>query len=175
MLRPGDVFPNFDLASVADGRIGRVSLSGINTELTVLFFYPRDFSFICPTEVTGFSKAIADFTAEKTAVLGVSIDSVDSHRRWAIELGGVAFPLLADDGGKLARDCGVFDDKEQVAMRATFIFDQKRIVIFSEATPINVGRNVGETLRIVRAYRSGRLCPSDWTPGDEFGPADGKF
>jgi len=175
MLRPGDVFPNFDLPAVTDGRIGRMTLSGMSSELVVLFFYPRDFSFICPTEVTGFSKAMADFTAEKTAVLGVSIDSADSHRRWAVELGGVAFPLLADEGGKLARACGVFDDKEQVAMRATFIFDQKRIVIFSEATPINVGRSVSETLRIVHAYRSGRLCPADWAPGGEFGPDDGKF
>jgi len=175
MLKPGDLFPNFDLPAVTDGRIARVTLSGMSSELVVLFFYPRDFSFICPTEVTGFSKAIADFTAEKTAVLGVSIDGVDSHRRWAVELGGVAFPLLADEGGKLARACGVFDDKEQVAIRATFIFDQKHIVIFSEATPINVGRSVSETLRIVHAYRSGRLCPSDWTPGDEFGPEDRKF
>ena len=175
MLRPGDVFPNFDLPAVTDGRLGRVALSGMNSELVVLFFYPRDFSFVCPTEVTGFSKAIADFATEKSGVLGVSIDSVDSHRRWAVELGGVAFPLLADENGKLARACGVFDDKEQVAIRATFIFDQKRTVIFSEATPINVGRNVSETLRIVRAYRSGRLCPSDWKPGDEFGPSDRKF
>jgi len=175
MLRPGEPIPNFDLPAVTDGRIGRVTLSGIDSELIVLFFYPRDFSFICPTEVTGFNKAIDQFAAEKTAVLGVSVDNVDSHRRWAIELGGVTFPLLADEGGKLARACGIFDEKEQTAMRATFIIDQKRIVIFSEATPINVGRSVSETLRIVRAYRSGRLCPADWAPGDEFGPEDRKF
>ena len=175
MLRPGDPIPNFDLPAVTDGHVSRVALSGINSELIVLFFYPRDFSFICPTEVTGFSKARERFLAEKTDVLGVSVDGVESHRRWAIELGGVAFPLLADEGGKLARACGVFDDKEQVALRATFIIDHKRMVIFSEATPINVGRNVGETLRIVRAYRSGRLCPADWAPGDEFGPQDRKF
>jgi peroxiredoxin 2/4 len=175
MLRPGDPLPDFALPAVSDGRVGKVTLSGLNSELIVLFFYPRDFSFICPTEVSGFSKAMDQFAAEKTAVLGVSIDSVDSHLRWAIELGGVAFPLLADESGKLARACGIFDDQEQVAMRATFIADQKRIVIFSEATPINVGRSVPETLRIVRAYRSGRLCPADWMPGNEFGPDDGKF
>ncbi len=175
MLKPGDSAPPFDLSAVAEGRESRATLSGIKSELIVLFFYPRDFSFICPTEVTGFNKALKLFADENTAVLGASVDSIESHRQWAAELGGVVYPLLADEGGKLARAYGVFDEKEQVAMRATFLIGQKRTVIFSEACPINVGRSVSETLRIVRAYRSGRLCPADWTPGDDFGPSDRKF
>ena len=175
MLKPGDSAPPFDLPGIADGKSARASLIGINTELVALFFYPRDFSFICPTEVTGFNSALGDFTAEKTTVLGVSVDNVESHRKWAEELGGIAYPLLADEGGKLAKACGVFDEKEQVAMRATFILDQKRIVIFSEACPVNIGRSVSEILRIVRAFRSGRLCPADWAPGKEFGPSDRKY
>lgn len=175
MLKPGDPATPFDLPGVADGKSVRASLTGINTELVVLFFYPRDFSFICPTEVTGFNAALGDFTAEKTTVLGVSVDNVESHRKWAEELGGIAYPLLADEGGKLAKACGVFDEKEQVAMRATFILDQKRTVIFSEACPVNIGRSVSEILRIVRAFRSGRLCPADWTPGKDFGPSDRKY
>lgn len=175
MLKPGDSAPSFDLPAVTDGKVAPVSLSGIKTDLVVLFFYPRDFSFICPTEVTGFNAALEDFTAEKTSVLGVSVDNVESHGKWATELGGIAYPLLADEGGKLAKACGVFDEKEQVAMRATFILDQKRIVIFSEACPVNVGRSVGEILRIVRAFRSGRLCPANWEPGCDFGPSDRKY
>ena len=175
MLKPGDTVPPLDLPALIDGRSGRVTLAGISSELVVLFFYPRDFSFICPTEVTGFGQGLSLFAAENTAVLGVSIDDVESHRRWAAELGGVTYPLLADQGGEYAKACGVFDEREQVAMRATFLLDKKRTVIFAEACPINVGRNVDETLRIVRAYRSGRLCPADWEPGDGFGPSDRKY
>lgn len=175
MLKPGDPIPSFDLPALLDGGDGRVTLAGISSELVVLFFYPRDFSFICPTEVTGFGKALSLFAAEKTSVLGVSVDDVESHRRWAAELGGVTYPLLADQGGEFAKACGVFDEQEQVAMRATFLLNKKRTVIFAEACPINVGRSVDETLRIVRAYRSGRLCPADWGPGDAFGPGDRKY
>ena len=175
MLKPGDSIPSFDLPAFIDGRSGRVTLAGITSELVVLFFYPRDFSFICPTEVTGFGKALGLFAAENTAVLGVSVDDVESHRRWAQELGGITYPLLADQGGEFAKACGVFDEREQVAMRATFLLDNKHAVIFAEASPINVGRSVDETLRTVRAYRSGRPCPADWEPGDAFGPGDRKY
>ena len=145
------------------------------SELVLIFFYPRDFSFICPTEVTGFNKALKEFAAEETAILGVSVDDVDSHLRWARELGGIGYPLLADDDGKLARAYGVFDETEKVALRATFILDRKRKVVFASSCPLNVGRSVVETLRIVRAIRTGQLCPADWTPGVEFGPTDRKF
>jgi peroxiredoxin 2/4 len=175
MLKPGEPVPPLDLPALIDGRSGRVTLAGISSELVVLFFYPRDFSFICPTEVTGFGKALSLFAAEKTAVLGASVDDIESHRRWAAELGGVPYPLLADQGGEFAKACGVFDEGEQVAMRATFLLDKKRTVIFAQACPINVGRSVDETLRIVRAYRSGRLCPAEWKPGYGFGPSDGKY
>src|SRR5438874_469499 len=131
MLKPGDVAPPFDLPALTDGREGRVTLAGINSELVVLFFYPRDFSFICPTEVTGFNKAVNEFRGEETSILGASIDDVDSHRRWAGELGGIGYPLLADEGGRVARAYGIFDDKEQVAMRATFLIDRKRTVVYS--------------------------------------------
>src|SRR5215467_6552292 len=175
MLKPGDPIPPFELPALIDGRSGRLTLARINSELVVLFFYPRDFSFICPTEVTGFGKALELFAAEQTYILGASVDDVESHRRWAAELGGVPYPLLADPGGQFAKACGVFDEAEQVAVRATFLIDKTRTVIFAEACPINVGRSVDETLGIVRAYRSGRMCPADWEPGDAFGPADRKY
>ena len=175
MLKPGDIAPPFDLPCAAGGRIARSSLAKIGSEMVLLFFYPHDFSFICPTEVTGFNKALADFTAEKTAVVGASVDSAESHLKWSHELGGIAFPLLADANGALARSYGVFDDAEGVALRATFILDKKRSVVFSSSCPLNVGRSVSETLRIVRALRTGQLCPADWTPGVTLGPSDRKF
>jgi peroxiredoxin (alkyl hydroperoxide reductase subunit C) len=175
MLKPGDVAPSFDLPCAFDDRISHLSLSGIRSELVVLFFYPRDFSFICPTEVTGFHKAQAAFTQEHTSIVGVSMDSAESHRRWARELGGINYPLLADEAGELARAYGVLDDSENIPLRATFVLDSDRLIAYALASRFNVGRSVGETLRVVRAVRSGRLCPSDWQPGDELGPAELKY
>lgn len=175
MLKPGDPAPPFDLGCALNGRIARCSLAKVSTELVLIFFYPRDFSFICPTEVTGFNNSLKDFTAENAAVLGISVDDVDSHLRWARELGGIAYPLLADPDSDVARAYGIFDDNEKVALRATFILDQKRTIVFSSSCPLNVGRSVDETLRIVRALRTGRLCPADWKPGVEFGPAGRNF
>ena len=94
--------------------------------MVVLFFYPHDFSFICPTEVVGFHKAREAFAAEHTSIVAVSIDDVETHLRWAHELGGISYPLLADEDGALARAYGVFDESAGLAMRATFILDSKR-------------------------------------------------
>jgi len=152
-----------------------LSLDHIRSEMVVIFFYPHDFSFICPTEVTGFQKAQPAFRQEQTSIVGVSVDDADSHLRWAHELGGISYPLVADEGGEVARQYGVLDEMEQAALRATFVLDVSRKVAFSAASSMNVGRSVSETLRVVRAVRSGRLCPADWQPGDEFGPIDQKF
>lgn len=175
MLKPGDQAPNFDLPSATGGRAGRTRLADLKTELVVLFFYPRDFSFVCPTEVTGFNHALKDFQAQETSVLGASVDSVDSHINWARELGGIDYPLLADEGGRAAKSFGILDEQEQTALRATFILDQNRKVAYALASPVNVGRSIPETLRVVRALRTGRLCPADWEPGVAFGPNELKY
>ncbi len=175
MLKPGDQAPPFDLPGATGDRIARVALGSLSTELVLLFFYPRDFSFICPTEVVGFNKALKFFTDENTTVLGASVDDAESHVRWARELGGIGYPLLADQGGAVASAYGVYDDKEMAAMRATFVLDRERRVAYSLACPVNIGRSVSETLRIVRALRTGRLCPAEWKPGDAFGPSDQRY
>jgi peroxiredoxin 2/4 len=175
MLKPGDAAPEWDLPCVFDGRISRLRLDRIHSEMVVLFFYPRDFSFICPTEVTSFHNAQPAFRQEQTSIVGVSVDGAESHLRWSHELGGISYPLLADEGGNLTRQYGVLDEHEKVAMRATFVLDARRIVVYALASAINVGRSVSETLRVVQALRSGRLCPADWQQGKEFGPADQKF
>jgi peroxiredoxin 2/4 len=164
MLKPGDVAPDFDLPAAAGGKMERVSLARQKSEIVVLFFYPKDFSFVCPTEITGFQRMLADFAIEKTQIIGVSCDSVLTHLEWIRELGGVDYPLVSDEGGALARSYGAFDEREGVALRATFILDSKRQVLYSVASSANVGRSVTETLRVVRALRSGRMCPADWQP-----------
>ena len=175
MLKPGDAAPGWDLPCAFDGRVSRLSLDRIRSRMVVVFFYPRDFSFICPTEVAGFHKAQPAFRDQQTSIVGVSVDDGESHLRWAQELGGISYPLMADKEGGLARQYGVFDENEKVAMRATFVLDARRIIAYAVASSINVGRSVSETLRVVRALGTGRLCPADWQPGDEFGPPDQKF
>lgn len=175
MLKPGDQAPSFDLPCAIAGSASTLSLAKIKSDVIVLFFYPHDFSFICPTEVTGFQTALKEFAAEQTSIVGTSVDSVDSHLRWAHELGGIDYPLLADEGGRLAASFGIYDDSEKVAMRATFILNEKRTINFASACPNNVGRSVAETLRVVQAIRTGQLCPADWTPGGDFGPVDRKY
>jgi peroxiredoxin 2/4 len=175
MLKPGDIAPPFELPCAFEDRGGRFGLAQVRSEFVVLFFYPHDFSFICPTEVVGFHKAQPAFAAEETSLLGASVDDAESHRRWARELGGISYPLLADEDGAVARAYGVFNEAEKVALRATFILDRKRAVAYSVASPINVGRSVSETLRVVRAIRVGRLCPADWQPGEELGHVGGRY
>lgn len=167
MLKPGDTAPPFDLPCAFAGKIGHLALASVRSEMIVLFFYPRDFSFICPTEVLGFHKAQAAFKAERTSLVGVSVDDAETHLRWAAELGGLSYPLLADHDAKVTRDYGVYDLDEKVAMRATYVLDAARKVAYAVASSINVGRSVSETLRVVRALRCGRLCPADWQPGDD--------
>jgi peroxiredoxin 2/4 len=170
MLKPGDITDDFDLPAVRSQVVAPLSLSRLKANLIVLFFYVRDFSFICPTEVVGFQKLLKEFTGHGAEVIGVSVDSVDTHLAWARELGGVDFPLVADESGKLARAFGVFDEREKVALRATFILNANHEVLFCCACQANIGRGVEEILRSVEALASGRLCPADWRPETEAAP-----
>lgn len=175
MLGPGDTAPDFELPCAIDGRASKLHLSDLRSELIVIFFYPRDFSFICPTEVTGFNTSLKSFKDAKCAVLGISGDSVESHLKWAAELGGIGYPLLSDEGGTVARAFGIFDEKEKVPVRATFVVRKDRAVVHALACPLNVGRSVADTLRVVQAIGTGRVCPAEWAPGMKFGPSELKF
>lgn len=175
MLKPGDQAPDFDLPCAIGGAIRRVKLGALRTEMAVVFFYPRDFSFVCPTEVAGFHQQREAFAAAAAGIIGIGVDNAESHRRWAEELGGIGYPLAADDGGIVARLYGILDEKDQTAMRATFILDRARTIVYTVASHVNVGRSVSETLRVVQALRSGHLCPADWHPGDSVGPPDAKY
>jgi len=175
MLGPGDIAPDFEVPCAVNGRAAKLKLSETRTDFVTLFFYPRDFSFICPTEVTGFNKALKSFQDARCAVLGISIDDVETHLKWAAELGGIDYPLLADADGKIARAYGVFDAEEKVALRATFVMRRDRAIAHAVACPYNVGRSVADTLRVVQALATGQMCPAEWQPGIQFGPHDQKF
>ena len=175
MLGPGDTAPDFQLPCAIKGRASTIRLRDLRTDLVAVFFYPRDFSFICPTEVTGFNQALSSFAAARCSVLGINGDSVESHLKWAEELGGIAYPLLSDADGKVARAYGIFDEKENVPIRATFVLRKDRVVVHAIACPLNVGRSVSDTLRAVQAIETGQMCPAEWKPGMEAGPTDRKF
>lgn len=174
-LRIGDQAPHFTVKGVFQGEVADYSLSTYKGKWLVLFFYPADFTFICPTEVVGFSKLAKEFAAEKCAILGVSVDGVDSHRSWAAELGGLEYPLLSDIDRTMSRTYGVLDERENVSLRATFIISSSAVISYQVVSHVNVGRSVEETLRVLKALRTERLCPSDWKPGDATGDLGLKY
>ena len=169
LLRIGDRAPQFNVKGILNARVAEYSLDSSKGQWLVLFFYPADFTFICPTEVTGFSRMAQEFAAAGAALLGVSVDSIESHRAWAEELGGLACPLLSDEAKTMSQAYGVLDEKEGVALRATFIINPAGIICYQVVSHVNVGRSVEETLRVLKALRTERLCPSDWQPGEATG------
>ena len=174
-LRIGDNAPDFKVKGVLRAEVAEYSLSSYSGKWLVLFFYPADFTFICPTEVTGFSKMAKEFSSENAAILGASVDSIDSHRAWAEELGGLEYPLLSDEDKTLSRAYGVLNEKEGVSLRATFIINPAGVISYQVASHVNVGRSVEETLRVLKALRTERLCPSDWKPGEPTGDLGLKY
>lgn len=163
--------PNFTMNGVSgDGeKFIKVSLDDYKGKWLVMFFYPLDFTFVCPTEITGYSKRVQEFNKEGAEVLAVSTDSEHSHKAW-IEgnLGKLNFPLASDFTKSVARDYGILIEEDGVALRGLFIIDPEGVVRYSVVHDLNVGRSVGETLRVLQALKSGGLCPIDWEPGEEL-------
>ncbi len=143
-----------------------ISLKDYKGKWLVLFFYPRDFTFVCPTEIKGFAKHYKEFEKVGAEILAASTDSVYSHKAWfEKDMPEVTFPILADSSHTLSQNYEVLNDTEGEAERGTFIIDPEsklRYVVISDS---NVGRSVEETLRVVKALQTGGLCPMDWEPG----------
>lgn len=175
MVTVGSKAPDFAAKGIYKGKTAEYSLKSFPGKWLVLFFYPADFTFICPTEVTGFSKAAAAFRAESAEILGVSVDSLETHRAWVEELGGIDYPLLSDEARTASRAYGVLEEKENVSVRATFILNPAREVSYFLASHMNVGRSVEETLRVLKALRTGKLCPAEWRPGEATGDLGLKY
>jgi lipoyl-dependent peroxiredoxin subunit C len=175
MLTVGDRLPDFDINAVvsadaakAFARVTRTSDAG---KWKVIFFWPKDFTFVCPTEIAAFGKLARDFAERDAVIYGVSIDSEYVHLAWRQnheDLKDLPFPMLADIKRELALAFGVLDRKEGVALRATFIVDPEGVIRFVSVNDLSVGRNPQEVLRVLDALQTDELCPCNWQKGEEF-------
>jgi peroxiredoxin (alkyl hydroperoxide reductase subunit C) len=169
----GNPAPDFKMQSTRNLETlkDNVSLADYRGKWLVLFFYPMDFTFVCPTEIIAFSDRINDFKEIDAEVLGVSTDSKFSHKAWIetpVEkngLGDIGYPLAADQTLKVSRDYDVLIEEEGVALRGLFIIDPDGILQYQVIHNLNVGRNVDETLRVIQALQTGGRCGANWRPG----------
>jgi len=166
-LKVGHAAPEFNLKGVASGKDGQWQLSALKGKWVILFFYPADFTFVCPTEVQGFQQELASFQAKNVEVLGCSVDSHHVHRAWAETLGGIDYPLLADVHHTTCMDYNVYIEEEAQALRGTFIIDPEGILRWYQISDNNVGRNVEEISRVIDALQNGGLCPVNWKKGEK--------
>jgi alkyl hydroperoxide reductase subunit AhpC len=144
----------------------KISLSDYKGKWLLFFFYPRDFTFICPTELKGFSQHRDEFAALNAEVLACSTDSEWSHKNWfERDLPEVDYPILADNTHAVARAYDVYNEGDGLAERGTFIIDPDGIVRYALISSGSVGRSVTETLRVLKALQTGELCPVEWTEG----------
>jgi len=165
----GSPAPSFTLDAVVNQELKKVSLSDYRGKWVVLFFYPGDFTFVCPTEIKGFSKSLAEFTAANAQVLAVSVDSKFSHLAWIKSgaLDKVDYPLLSDFSKQMSRAYNVLDEEKSFARRGLFIIDPNGVIQYRVVHSDKVGRSVDETLRVLKALQTEELCPLNWKPGDK--------
>lgn len=159
--------PDFEMEGVVGGKFEKVSLRGLRGKWVVLFFYPGDFTFVCPTEIKEFSKRNDEFANAGAEILAVSVDSKYSHLAWQKEIGDIAYPMLSDMTKRVSRDYRVLLEDEGVSLRGLFIIDPEGVVRYELVHDLSVGRSVDETFRVLEALQTGELCPVDWQPGEE--------
>ena len=164
-VRVGQAAPEFTLQGLVDEKFQDISLDNYRGKWVVLFFYPLDFTFICPTEITEFSKRDSEFKALNAQVLGLSVDSVFSHKAGLKELGKINFPWLSDKTKEVSSKYGVLIEEKGIALRGTFIIDPEGKLKYQLVHDLGIGRSVEEVLRVLRALQTGELCPVEWKPG----------
>lgn len=166
-IQVGSIAPGFEMEGVYDGEFGEFSLSDYKGKWIVLFFYPLDFTFVCPTEIREFSKRHAEFEKLNAQVLGVSVDSKHSHLAWIKgELGELNYPLLSDLTKRVSADYGVLLEDMGRALRGTFIIDPDGVLRWTVISDLDTGRSVSETLRSLAALQTGERCGVEWKPGE---------
>jgi alkyl hydroperoxide reductase subunit AhpC len=158
--------------NAGDERSRSVRLSDYLGRWLMLIFYPRDFSFVCPTELTAFSARVPDFSQRECELLGISVDSIELHQEWLSTspadggLGQLQFPLASDTEGTVARAYGVWVEEKEVSTRGLFVIDSAGILQYAVLHNLSVGRSPDEALRVLDALRTGGLCPASWTSAD---------
>ena len=174
MLTIGDRFPSFDLKAVVSLEKGKefeqVTDKSHPGKWLVVFAWPKDFTFVCPTEIAEFGKRTPDFKDRDAQVLGFSIDTEFVHLAWRKDhpdLRALPYPMLADVKRELSQALGILHKDEGVANRATFIVDPQGIIRFVSVTDLSVGRNVDEVIRVLDALQTDELCPCNWKQGEK--------
>lgn len=176
----GDKFPEFNLKAVDGKKFDDITIDNVFIDVNndiqkggkwlTIFFYPKDFTFVCPTEIAAFAALNEEFEDRDTVLVTASTDSEFTHWAWRKhqdELRDLPIPMLADVKRELCEALGILDAAEGVAQRATFIVDPDGIVRFSMVTDLSVGRNPKEVLRVLDALQTDELCPCNWSKGDE--------
>jgi peroxiredoxin (alkyl hydroperoxide reductase subunit C) len=174
MLSVGASFPSFELTGVVDlnpqKAFTTITENTYEGKWKVYFFWPKDFTFVCPTEIAGFGEVNDEFKARNAQVLGASIDSDFVHLAWRENhpaLRELPFPMLSDIKRELSEALGILDPKAGVSQRATFIVDPKNVIRFVYVTDLSVGRNPQEVLRVLDALQSDKLTPCNWKKGEK--------
>lgn len=173
MLTVGDKLPAYKLQAVVSTEKGKefteLTDASFEGKWKVIFFWPMDFTFICPTEIAAFGKKSKDFADREAQVLGASTDSHFVHLAWRknhADLADLPIPMLADTNKDLSRELGILNPGG-VAYRATFIVDPQGVIRFVSVNDLSVGRNVDEVLRVLDALQTDELCPCNWQPGQD--------
>ncbi len=168
-IRVGDKVPSIKAEAFSStGKFETVDLAGFKGKWLVLFFYPLDFTFVCPTEIQGFNGQYEQFKKLGAEVIAISTDSVYSHKAWTEHgLGHVKFPMIGDTNHNVAEAFGVLVPEKGIALRGTFIIDANGVVRSSVINDLAVGRSVNETLRTLQAFQTGGLTGCEWQPGRE--------
>lgn len=173
MLTIGDKFPEFDLKSVVslekDKEFKQITSKDYAGKWKVIFFWPKDFTFVCPTEIAEFGRRNADFADRDAQVLGASVDNEYVHLAWRKDhpdLRTLPFPMMADLRRDLSSALGILHPTDGVSMRATFVVDPDGIIRFVSVTDMDVGRNVEDVVRVLDALQTGELCPCNWKKGE---------
>ena len=174
MLSIGEKLPHFEMTAVTNNNIdtafSQVTSSSYKGKWLVLFSWPKDFTFVCPTEIAEFGRLNGEFEDRDAQVLGWSTDNEFVHLAWRkdkTELNDLPFPMLSDITRQFTEQLGVLNQKEGVANRATYIVDPDGIIRFAMINDLNVGRNPKEVLRVLDALQTDELCPCNWQKGDD--------
>ena len=170
----GDKFPAFDKKAVVAIEKGKefknISNQDFEGKWAVMFWWPKDFTFVCPTEIAEFNKNFSNFADRDTVLLGASTDNEYVHHAWRMnhkDLKDLRFPMIADTSKSLAEELGILTTDEKVAYRATYIIDNEGTVRWVNINDLSVGRNVEEVLRVLDALQTDELCPCNWAKGEE--------